>query len=112
MGEALNVDFAAEDAGIDTDGWQEALLRHLVEKADRMGVAASVDVRLASMLDRIVNQQSESIGKRDGERRGRCAKVKEVRHRLVLRPSNGVLEASDYLSHKHDWVQMEVETTE
>ena len=29
--------------------------------------------------------------------------------RLELRPSNGVVEASDYLSHKHDWPQMEAE---
>ena len=29
----------------------------------------------------------------------------------MLRPSNGVLEASDYLSNKHDWVQLEEEVT-
>ena len=29
--------------------------------------------------------------------------------RLELRPSNGVVEASDYLNHKHDWVQLERE---
>ena len=31
--------------------------------------------------------------------------------RYVLRPSNGVTEASDYLTNKHDWVQMEEEVT-
>jgi len=36
----------------------------------------------------------------------------EVRQdRMVLRPSVGVVEASDYLSHKHDWVQTVEETT-
>ena len=38
--------------------------------------------------------------------------VAAVKDRLVLRPSNGVVEASDYLSHKHDWVQMEEEVTQ
>ena len=37
--------------------------------------------------------------------------VGPVNDRLVLRPSNGVLEASDYLSHKHDWVQLDEEVT-
>ena len=35
--------------------------------------------------------------------------VAPVSGRLELRPSNGVVEASDYLSHKHDWPQMEAE---
>merc|ERR1712228_40179 len=30
---------------------------------------------------------------------------------LVLRPSNGVVEASDYLSNRHDWVQLQEEVT-
>ena len=34
-----------------------------------------------------------------------------ARQRLTLRPSNGVVEASDYLSSKHDWLQIEEETT-
>ena len=34
-----------------------------------------------------------------------------VSDRLVLRPSNGVVEASDYLTNKHDWVQLEEEVT-
>ena len=33
-----------------------------------------------------------------------------VSDRLVLRPSNGVVE-SDYLTNKHDWVQLEEEVT-
>merc|ERR1712136_68548 len=31
---------------------------------------------------------------------------------FLLRPSNGVCEASDYLSNKHDWVQLQDEVTE
>merc|ERR1712232_767764 len=30
---------------------------------------------------------------------------------LILRPSNAVVEASDYLSSKHDWLQLDEETT-
>lgn len=82
----------------------EAALRHLVEKADRMGVAASVDPRLGPFLAEIVDENGGACK----ERRN----VKEVRNRLVLRPSNGVVEASDYLSRKHDWVQTEEEITE
>jgi len=103
--EALNVDFAAQKSGINTEGWQEAALRHLIDKANAMGVAASVDPRLGSFLAHLVNNS-------DGARRSRVGKVVEVRERLVLRPSNGVVEASDYLSSKHDWVQMEEEITE
>ena len=42
---------------------------------------------------------------------GLAGKMGAVNERLVLRPSNGVTEASDYLTHKHDWVQMEEEVT-
>jgi len=108
--EALNVDFAAEKAGLSTDGWQEVALRHLLDKADRMGVAASVDPRLGKGLEWIVSVR-EGVNQEQAESKV-SGKVKEVRHRLVLRPSNGVVEASDYLSHKHDWVQMEEEITQ
>jgi len=38
--------------------------------------------------------------------------VCESCERLILRPSNGVLEASDYLSNRHDWVQLDEGITE
>ena len=41
--------------------------------------------------------------------RGGAGAVAPVSGRLELRPSNGVVEASDYLSHKHDWPQMAAE---
>merc|ERR1712094_145908 len=78
------------------------------DKADRMGISASVDPRLAGALEPIANNANHLI--LQGERRIN-GKVHKVRDRLVLRPSNGVVEASDYLSHKHDWVQMEEEVT-
>lgn len=108
--EALNVDFAADKAGVNTEGWQEAALRHLIEKADHMGVAVSVDTRLGPIITWIIQQPGHNR-KGEGNCKGR-GKVREVRDRLVLRPSNGVVEASDYLSRKHDWVQTEEEITE
>ena len=38
-------------------------------------------------------------------------RVSTVNDQLELRPSNGVVEASDYLTNKHDWVQMRDEVT-
>lgn len=94
--EEMKVDFAATKTGVSTEGWQEAALSHLLEKADRMGVRASVDPHLGPLLRWLRP----------------AGKVTDVKHRLVLRPSNGVVEASDYLSLKHDWVQTEEEITE
>ena len=42
---------------------------------------------------------------------GEGASLEVRQDRMVLRPSVGVVEASDYLSHKHDWVQTVEETT-
>lgn len=100
--EVLNVDFAARRAGIDTEGWQEAVLMHAVDKATDMKIALSVDAKFGQFLTELSRGNAGSVG---GE-------VREVRDRLILRPSNGVLEASDYLSNKHDWVQMVEEITE
>ena len=44
----------------------------------------------------------------------RCPPDRSARsrhRRLMLRPSNAVVEASDYLTNKHDWVQLEDEVT-
>eukprot|EP00929_Paragymnodinium_shiwhaense_P058215 TRINITY_DN29150_c0_g1_i1.p1 TRINITY_DN29150_c0_g1~~TRINITY_DN29150_c0_g1_i1.p1 ORF type:complete len:500 (-),score=91.21 TRINITY_DN29150_c0_g1_i1:275-1774(-) len=93
--EALNCDFVAKEAGISMQGWQLAVLAHAASKAQRMGVPLSIDVRLVDWL-----RSMDLPGK-----------VVETCDSLLLRPSNGVLEASDYLTQKHDWVQMEDEIT-
>merc|ERR1712007_74804 len=72
-----------------------AVFAHAVAKADAMGVTLSVDCSL-----------SEVAWKHFGAER-----VATVMESLVLRASNGVVEASDHLSEKHDWLQTVDEIT-
>mmetsp|Transcript_71764 Transcript_71764/g.138674 ORF Transcript_71764/g.138674 Transcript_71764/m.138674 type:complete len:459 (+) Transcript_71764:16-1392(+) len=92
--EALNQDYYAR---VDPKPWQLAVLSHLVQKADAMGIRLSVAPFLQSSLQVLV-----------GENGG---KVTMTNDRIVLRPSNAGLEASDTLSGKHDWVQTTEEMT-
>ena len=62
-------------------------------------VSLSVESYLRSDLEQVASELSAG------------GAVRDVHDRLVLRPSNGVTEASDYLTRKHDWVQMEEEET-
>ncbi|KAL1520740.1 hypothetical protein AB1Y20_022308 [Prymnesium parvum] len=94
--ETVNVDFAAEGQ-VDSSKWQRAVLSHAISKANRMGIALSVESRLAQAIS------SHPDALRGG--------VRIVNDQLLLRPSNGVVEASDYLTIKHDWVQQEDEVT-
>merc|ERR1712048_431033 len=92
--EAVNQDFRAN---VDTRLYGVAVLEHAVEKSNLLGIMLSCMPHLEPQLAKVV---------------GSAGSVRVVSERLVLRPSNGVLEASDYLSPKHDWVQLEEETTE
>mmetsp|Transcript_96248 Transcript_96248/g.170941 ORF Transcript_96248/g.170941 Transcript_96248/m.170941 type:complete len:85 (+) Transcript_96248:308-562(+) len=65
-----------------------------------MGVALSCDPSLARELHSVTAQFQEA------------PVIKTVQDRLVLRPSNAVVEASDYLTSKHDWLQMTEELTD
>ena len=60
-----------------------------------MGVPLSVERRLGAELSQLQGAEGGS--------------VRYVQDRLLLRPSNGVVEASDYLTSKHDWVQLQDE---
>lgn len=86
--ETVNTDF---DANVDSRPWGEAVVRHCVKKADAMGVMLSVSSQFMGLLQKVVG----------------AGRVREVSDRLILRPSNGVVEASDYLSGEHDWLQLE-----
>mmetsp|Transcript_72489 Transcript_72489/g.169836 ORF Transcript_72489/g.169836 Transcript_72489/m.169836 type:complete len:410 (-) Transcript_72489:49-1278(-) len=90
--EAVNADF---EAPVATEGWEVAVLTHAVTKANMMNVPLSVEVGLASVVQHV-------IGSKD---------VEEVTERILLRRSNAIVEASDYLSSEHDWVQDEDEIT-
>jgi len=99
--ETINADFALGHRH-NTRAWTPAVLQHAAAKAAAMGVALSVEAHLGSALVAVV---SEHLA-------GKPSDVSQVSDRLVLRPSNGVLEASDYLTNKHDWAQLEEEVTE
>lgn len=90
--ETVNVCF---DAQVDTRSWQTCVLLHVIKKADAMDAFLSVHPGLGSELHRLVTDPS---------------RVKICSRRLTLRPSNGVIEASDYLG-EHDWLQLEEHTT-
>ena len=94
--ETVNADF---EARVDPRPWQQAVLIHAIAKAERMGVGLSVEPFLSGAV-----QQAAKAG-------GHAGSVGGVSDALVLRPSNGVVEASDYLTNKHDWVQQQEEVT-
>lgn len=98
--EAVNCDFDAKDVGIDHSALQAAALRHAVEKSEAMGLPLSVDPKLSTLVAAASREQ------------GFLGNVEKAQERLTLRPSNVVCEASDYLSNRHDWVQMGTEITE
>lgn len=71
-----------------------AIVRHAVAKADQMGLPLSIGAGYAGLLE------------------GLDIPFERVEKPLMLRASNGVYEASDTLSGKHDWPQMQDEMTE
>jgi hypothetical protein len=84
--ETLNTCF---DARVNDRAWGPAVARHVVRKAKAMGALLSVqDGRDIQALDEVA---AGSVTRRSDT--------------LVLRPSNGVVEASDYLGD-HDWLQL------
>mmetsp|Transcript_54390 Transcript_54390/g.158781 ORF Transcript_54390/g.158781 Transcript_54390/m.158781 type:complete len:283 (-) Transcript_54390:74-922(-) len=95
--ETVNCDFDAH--GLSTDIWEVAALQHAMAKAQAMHVPLSVAPSLAEDLRRIAK------GK------GIKGDVRHVRERLLLRPSNALVEASDYLGSRHDWLQRAEEVT-
>ena len=92
--EAVNVDFVAR---IDASAYEPAVLAHAARKARAMGVALSVAPHLERALAAAAGAAKGAVATRSD--------------RLVLRPSNAAVEASDYLSQKHDWLQVDEETT-
>jgi len=101
--EALNCDFDAVGF-VDSAEISRAALRHAVEKAETMRAALSVDPVLIHELAAASSQRAQFQGGK--------GVVEFACERLALRPSNGVCEASDCLSKKHDWVQLQEEVTE
>jgi len=84
---------------VDCSKYVAAVLKHVVAKSEAMEVPVLMDTKLT--------EQANQIG-HDFRAGGRVFYTTE---RLLLRPSNGVCEASDYLSKRHDWVQLQSEVT-
>jgi len=95
--EALHYDFEAVKRGLGKN-FLPAVLRHAMTRSCALQAPLLVDVKLMDKLQ----QAAADFG---GE-------VRINQERLILRPSNGVVEASDYLSKKHDWVNLEEELTD
>lgn len=89
--EAVNACF---DARVDRRSWQRLVIKHLLTKATAMGALASWDTGSRSSVEAVAREC------------GLKGEVSISKDSLVLRPSNGVVEASDYLSGQHDWVQL------
>lgn len=94
--EKVNKDFRAD---VDTGLWSAAVLMHAAKKAKAMGVALFCDPSVSTALASVAASLDQS------------PVVVQVQERIVLRPSNGITEASDYLTNKHDWLQCEEEVT-
>eukprot|EP00440_Ansanella_granifera_P035121 gb/GFBE01038094.1/.p1 GENE.gb/GFBE01038094.1/~~gb/GFBE01038094.1/.p1 ORF type:complete len:529 (+),score=80.71 gb/GFBE01038094.1/:1-1587(+) len=97
--ERLNYDHDLSEQEIQHEVWIAAVLSHALQKADAMQVPLSVDLALEEQLQAVVSARSQEC------------RVLQVSETFVLRPSNGVCEASDYLNSRHDWVQLSEEDT-
>lgn len=89
--EPLQRDFPHRDAFTQRDldvHFLAALVDHAAQKAKALGVPLSIDARLDGIAEHL----------------GLDFKV-EQRPRFVIAPSAGVVEASDTMTRKHDWVQ-------
>jgi len=85
-------------AEVDTGPWRKAVLTHVARKGAAMGVMLSCSAEWHHDVSALSQEAGGSVSSRSD--------------RILLRPSNGVVEASDYLSGKHDWVQLEDEIAE
>jgi hypothetical protein len=80
-------------------GFQRAILMHALKKADEMGLTLSIPPYLEGMLKQLGHEVGGDL-------------EHQHYHVYEMRASNGVYEASDTLTHKHDWPQMHDERTE
>lgn len=102
--EAVHRDLSAEQHGIGVElqyvAWLKAVLRHAMAKAEAMHVVLSINVQIDALLRELYASSNKG------------GRVYTTEERMLLRPSNGVIEASDELGSKHDWVQQTEEVTE
>jgi len=96
--EAVHIDFDAARV-VEPSAYVASVLRHVVAKAEKMEVPVLIDTKLTESANQI------------GHHFGAGGRVFYTTERLLLQPTNGVCEASDYLSKRHDWVQLQPEVT-
>ena len=78
-----------------------ATVYHAMRKAHAMGVPLSMERFCQGAAQSILSTKGSSI----------TGRLESVRDALILAPSTGVVEASDTLTAKHDWVQIDEEKT-
>lgn len=83
------------DADVDSRLWGVAVLTHIARKAEAMDAILSVSPGIGGALQEVVSHPG---------------RLRQVCERLTLRPSNAVVEASDYLGD-HDWLQEDEQVT-
>lgn len=102
--EGTHVDFRAAAAlgggGGAPSEYARAVLTHALAKACALRLPLAADAVDAAALGELARGMAGCEGV-----------VGTVEEPVVLRPSNGVVEASDYLSSRHDWVQLAEERT-
>lgn len=96
--EPFQRDFPHRDTFENKDGINEdfysAIMKHALAKAEAMNLPLSIGEDYGHIAERL------------------GLSMTKVQDKLLLRASNGVYEASDTLSNKHDWPQMQDEITE
>eukprot|EP00746_Dinoflagellata_sp_MGD_P009856 gnl/MRDRNA2_/MRDRNA2_120156_c0_seq1.p1 gnl/MRDRNA2_/MRDRNA2_120156_c0~~gnl/MRDRNA2_/MRDRNA2_120156_c0_seq1.p1 ORF type:complete len:561 (+),score=90.32 gnl/MRDRNA2_/MRDRNA2_120156_c0_seq1:56-1738(+) len=84
---------------LDTSMYNLAVMAHAVAKADAMRVRLAVDPELYETVTEVVKS-----------RRGDPIKqMSTSSEKIALRPSNGVVEFSEAITERHDWVQLDEE---
>lgn len=86
-------------APVDASRYDLALMAHCVAKADAMRCRLAVNVDLFTMVSEVVKSRGGNP----------VTQMSTTRERVVLRPSNGVVEWSETITERHDWVQTEEE---
>merc|ERR1711879_819912 len=89
--EAVHIDFDAKLV-VDRNQYVAIVVRHAIAKSESMEVPVLIDAELTEETNQLAHQI------------GVGGRVYHTQERLMLHPSNGVCEASDLLSERHDWV--------
>mmetsp|Transcript_20599 Transcript_20599/g.51517 ORF Transcript_20599/g.51517 Transcript_20599/m.51517 type:complete len:451 (-) Transcript_20599:84-1436(-) len=99
--EETHADFRAA-RHVDSNAHAAAILAHAIGRSCELKLPLYLDASNAGLLRALLAELTTQAA-------GCFGSVSVRSDALELRPSNGVLEASDFLSQKHDWVQLKTE---